>query len=70
MGINKYILVLVFLVVNLSFVNAGTVTRSFSSGTVNADESLTVSLTIDVANENIYAIEEHIPQGFTVTDKP
>ncbi|MBW2989157.1 hypothetical protein KY358_02445, partial [Candidatus Woesearchaeota archaeon] len=44
------------------------VTRQFSSATVNANSTLTITLDVSVTVDNYYAIDERIPAGFTVID--
>ncbi len=50
--------------------SAGNVARSFSSGSVSQEGLLTVTLTVDVneTQEDIYAIEEDYPEGWSVVD--
>jgi len=67
----KIILPLIFFLLTLQIALAGTVTRSFSASTILPGSSLTVSLVVnvdEVANEQLYSIEEKVPTGFTITD--
>lgn len=51
-----------------TFAYAGTVTRSFSSTSLETGENLTVTLFVDVTGETYYAVDEGIPSGWTISD--
>jgi hypothetical protein len=57
-------------VVLTPLVSAGSVTRSFSSGSVEQGGHLTVTLAVDVneSQEDVYAIEEDYPDEWSVVD--
>jgi len=62
--------VLIF-VLFIPLVLAGTVSRSFSSTSVDTDSHVTVTLDVDVVEglEDYYAIDEIYPSGWVVTDR-
>lgn len=71
---NKTIILLIAICILVAgYACASTVTRSFSSTTVQPGADLTVTLTVDITGaETFYAIDERIPttpSGWTVKDK-
>lgn len=64
--INNYLIILILV---SSFVVAGGVSRSFSSNNVDSGQQLQVTINVVVdPGERYYAIEEHVPSGWIITD--
>ncbi|MDP2974057.1 MAG: hypothetical protein Q8N60_03325 [Candidatus Diapherotrites archaeon] len=65
----KAILLFAICILVTGYACASTVSRSFSSTTVQPSADLTVTLTIDITGiETFYAIDELVPSGWTVKD--
>lgn len=66
----KSVLVIAAFLLLLGFSQASTVSRSFSSTTVNPSSNLTVTLAVDVTgSETYYAIDESIPSGWAIANR-
>jgi hypothetical protein len=65
----KKILIFTMIILLATLVSAGTVTRSFSSDTVEPGETVDVTLTVAVeSDDSFYAIDETYPAGWTLLD--
>jgi hypothetical protein len=65
----KAILLFAICILVAGYACASTVSRSFSSTTVQQGADLTVILTVDITGtETFYAIDELVPSGWTVKD--
>ena len=62
-------LVGIFMILALSIVSAGTITRDFSDSSIKIGDEITVTLTVDVDTENYYAIDELISSEFEIVNK-
>ena len=66
---NKIVLLFAIFVLFFGIACASTVSRSFSSTSVEPGADLTVTLTVEVTgNESYYAIDELVPEGWIVKD--
>jgi len=67
--ITKIITTGLLLLILLSVASAGTVTRDFTTQNMGNYQQLNVTLTVDTGTEEYYAIDEFIPNGWTITNK-
>ncbi len=64
-----FVIILGF-VLSVSFVSAGTVTRSFDSPFMWYNVEITVDLIVDMDGESYYYIREEVPAGWTIVSAP
>ncbi|MBN1941622.1 MAG: hypothetical protein JW772_05600 [Candidatus Diapherotrites archaeon] len=62
----KIFLIFLFFLLCISFASAGSVARTLSTNSIATGGDVTVTLTVTVSGETYYAIDETIPNGWTI----